>query len=481
MEEKRIGEQEPTYRIGNLDYTNTAGVRAVEMYEKTGRKAQPWQEYMICDILAVNDDELWTHTKCGYSIPRRNGKGEVLTMRELYGLLTGEKVLHTAHRTTTSSSAAARLAALLKDAGYTELSRKKKGDDVTGCYLYSKQFGLERITFLETNGTVDFRTRSSVGGLGEGFSCLIIDEAQEYTEDQQSTLQYVVSDSANPQIILCGTPPTAVSKGTVFPKLRESCMCGETEDTFWAEWSVDQQSDVDNVDLWYKCNPAMGFQLNERKVKAEDKTDVIDFNIQRLGLWLKYNQKSAISAVEWEELAVETLPKRNSLKSFGIKFGNDGQNTALSVAYRTEEGNIFVETIACNPTRAGTRWLIDFFGRSKDVGAIVVDGASGQKLFTDAMKEAKIKFTTILPTVKEIINANSSFEQAIFSKGICHRAQPSLVQVVTNCDKRPIGSNGGFGYRSVMPDAEISILDSVILAHWGVGEIKEPKKQKVAY
>ena len=93
MEEKRFGEQEPTYRLGNLDYTKTAGVEAIHTYERTGREAQPWQEFLIYDILAVNNDDLWTHTKCGYSVPRRNGKGEVLTIRELYGLANGERIL----------------------------------------------------------------------------------------------------------------------------------------------------------------------------------------------------------------------------------------------------------------------------------------------------------------------------------------------------------------------------------------------------
>ena len=119
-------------------------------------------------------------------------------------------------------------------------------------------------------------------------------------------------------------------------------------------------------------------------------------------------------------------------------------------------------------------------GRATDIGTVVVDGANGQRLLADAMKKAKLKAPT-LPTVKDIIKANASFEQGIYNDGICHRGQPSLVQVVTNCDKRPIGSNGGFGYRSIMPDAEIALMDSVILAHWAVNELKERKKQSVSY
>ena len=41
----------------------------------------------------------------------------------------------------------------------------------------TKQFGLERIEWLSGDGVINFRTRSSKGGLGEGYDLLIIDEA----------------------------------------------------------------------------------------------------------------------------------------------------------------------------------------------------------------------------------------------------------------------------------------------------------------
>jgi len=476
----RYGNQTPTHSVV-LPYTETKGPVAIKLYKETGREPQEWQESLIDNILAVNEDGLWVHTKYGYSVPRRNGKGEILTIRELYCLEVGEHALHTAHRVTTSSSASKRLAALLKAKGYTEILRPRKDEVYTQSYIYTKQSGLERITLLDTGGSVDFRTRTSVGGLGEGFDLLIVDEAQEYTDDQQSALQYVVSDSANPQIILCGTPPTAVSKGTVFQKLRDSSLEGDTEDTGWAEWSVDEQSDVNDIELWYKCNPAMGYQLNERKVKAEDKNDVIDFNIQRLGLWIKYNQKSVITEAEWFALEVEQVPERAGKKFLGIKYGVDGNNVALSVAYKAKDDKIFVECLDCRPARIGNDWIMDIISRMQDLGGVIVDGANGQKLLEEAMKNAKIKQKPVLPTVGNIIVANAMFEQALENATICHRAQPSLVLSATNCEKRAIGSNGGFGYKSLTPDTEIALLDSVILVHWLCNEYKERKKQIINY
>ena len=104
MEEKRIGNQEPTIHFA-LPYEATDGQNATDLYELTGRKALEWQKKLVNDILARNDKDLWMHTRYGYSVPRQNGKGEILAIRELYGLATGERVLHTAHLTATSHKA----------------------------------------------------------------------------------------------------------------------------------------------------------------------------------------------------------------------------------------------------------------------------------------------------------------------------------------------------------------------------------------
>ena len=190
--------------IRDRPYTDTKGQEAADLYAATGRTAQEWQLLLLCDIMAVGEDGLWVHTKCGYSVPRRNGKNEVVGMRELHGLQNGEHMLHTAHRTTTSTAASRRLAALLNEAGFTEVMRPKAGQAYKKSYTYTKQIGMECITLLdEGGGTISFRTRSAKGGLGEGFDLLVIDEAQEYTDDQESALKYVVSDSANPQTLFC--------------------------------------------------------------------------------------------------------------------------------------------------------------------------------------------------------------------------------------------------------------------------------------
>lgn len=460
----RLGRQTPTTSL-ILPYTESFGQEAIDLYNTTGRTAQEWQELMCYDILAINDDGLYTHTKFGYSVPRRNGKNEVVVMREMYGLMKGERILHTAHRTTTTHSAWERLLNMVEK---TDLQIEST----------FKAFGKEHI-FLTNGGRIEFRTRTSKGGLGEGFDLLVIDEAQEYQDDQETALKYVVSDSQNPQTIFCGTPPTAVSSGTVFTKLRKNALEGKTKNTGWAEWSVENMSDVHDVELWYDTNPSLGTVLTERKIEDEIGTDEIDFNIQRLGLWIRYNQKSAISENEWNSLQVDILPKLKGKLFVGIKYGNDGANVSMSIAVKTDDERIFVECIDCQSVRNGNYWIINFLKKA-NVQSVVIDGANGQSILSKEMKEYKLK-KPILPTVKEVIEANSLFQLGLSSKIICHKGQPSLKNIVTNCEKRAIGTNGGFGYKSIKEGADSSLLDSVIFAYWSCSTAKEQKTQKVSY
>lgn len=477
----RQGAQRPTQSVV-LPYTETEGPEAIRLYHESGRTAIEWQELLICDIMAVGDDGLWVHQKFGYSLPRRNGKNEIAAMRELRGLERGERICHTAHRTTTSHAAWERLVKILADAGYTELGRRTRDEDPPErSYRTTKAYGLESIE-VTGGGTAVFRTRTANGGLGEGFDLLVIDEAQEYTIDQEAALIYTVSDSMNPQTIFCGTPPTTTSAGTVFSKMRSDCLAGETYDTGWAEWSVDTiPEDIQDVELWYQTNPSMGYHLNERKIRSEIRPgDTLDFIIQRLGYWYQYNLKSAISEAEWMELAVETLPALRGKLFVGIKYGKDGTNVSMSIAVRTDDNRIFVEAIDCRSVRAGNQWILSFLGNT-EFGKVVVDGANGQELLKKEMQEAGIRKKPVLPTVREVIAANAAFEQALFGKTLCHKAQPSLVNVVSNCEKRAIGSGGGFGYRSMKDTADISLLDSVILAVWACAEAKGSKPQRISY
>lgn len=460
----RVGRQEPTVSV-ILPYKDTKGPEAIALYNKSEKDALEWQAALTYDIMAVNDDGLWIHQKFGYSVPRRNGKSEMALARCVWGLKHGERILYTAHRASTAHSIWERLSRLCA----------KCDIKITSSF---RAFGKEHL--YTEDSAIEFRTRTSTGGLGEGYDLLIIDEAQEYTPEQETALKYVVTDSANPQTIMFGTPPTAISAGTVFPNYRRNVLHNDSFESGWAEWSVPDMADVNNIDLWYETNPSLGYVLKERTIRSEIGDDKTDFNIQRLGLWIKYNQKSAISRNEWEALQVAKLPRLKGQLFVGIKFGIDGENVALSIAVRTEDDKIFCEVVGCKPIRDGVAWIVRFL-QSADVRKAAVDGKNGSEVLLDACKSMKLKKPEQI-TVQQFIKANSLFDMAMEQGTLVHMQQSAVTQVVSNCERRKIGSNGGLGYRSLLDGADISLLDSMIIAHGLCSETKaEKKKQHIDY
>ena len=443
MSEKRIGRQTPTTSLV-LPYIETKGKEAVEIYNKTGRTAREWQELLIYDILAIDKEGMWVHSLFCYSLPRRNGKTEDVIMRIMWGITHGEKILYTAHMISTAHSVFETICALLDQAEIEYTSVKAKGSE--NIRLLNEKGKAYKLDHL-----VNFRTRSNTGGLGEGYDVLVIDEAQEYTIDQESALKYVISASSNPQTIMLGTPPTAISHGTVFQKMRDKVLEGKSKNTGWAEWSIEHMHDPYDRDVWYETNPSLGQGLTERVIEKE-----------------------------WENLKVVTVPNFQNKLFVGIKYGVDGKHVAMSIATKVDE-KIFVESIDCQSVRNGNTWIISFL-KEADIEKVVIDGSGSQQILSDEIKDYGIKLKPVLPKVSDVVVANNMFEQAVTSsKNICHNDQPSLKQIVTNCKRRAIGTNGGFGFKAMMEEHEIALLDSVILAHWACATYKGvKKKQKIS-
>lgn len=45
----------------------------------------------------------------------------------------------------------------------------------------------------------------------------------------------------------------------------------------------------------------------------------------------------------------------------GIKYGKDNKNVALSIAVKTTDQRIYIESLDCREIAKGNPWLIDFY------------------------------------------------------------------------------------------------------------------------
>ena len=210
---RKYGKQKPRLRFAPA-YKYSDGADASELVKAYGYELDPWQRDVIKDWLGRDEQDKFTSTTCGLSVPRQNGKNTLLEVRELYGLVTtGEKIVHTAHQVNTAREAFLRLSSFFKNAdAYPELARMVKS--------IRSGNGMEEIE-LKNGGRVKFSSRSNVSNLGFSVDVVVFDEAQALTDEQISVIMPIISASPNDnrQMIYTGTPPTVSMNGEVFGAL----------------------------------------------------------------------------------------------------------------------------------------------------------------------------------------------------------------------------------------------------------------------
>jgi hypothetical protein len=429
-----------------------------------GLTPDPWQFTVLDGWLGRRKDGRWSAGRCGLAVPRQNGKNGVIEIRELYGMVAlGEKFLHTAHEVKTARKAFQRLASFFENPNYPELVALVKEIRRTN--------GQEAIV-LTNGGSVEFVARTRGSGRGYTVDVLVVDEAQELTDEQLEALLPTISAAplGDPQIIFTGTPPGPGVHGEVFTRTRDAGVEGKDKRLAWDEWSVQASHDLDPTDrrLWHETNPALGGRLLLSTLEDELATMSPDgFARERLGVWP--SDQKALTVVPmsaWRECAASNPPTDGDV-SFSVDMSPDRSVVAISAARRWEDGRVHVECVRHESTNKGTGWAVEWLAdRWKQTTAVVIDGQSPAMALLPELTSRGVK-----PTVTgagDMAKGCGMFYDAVVSGQLTHFDQPTLNEALIGAKKRDIGQAGGWGWNRKRIDVDLTPLVSATLAHYGL-------------
>ena len=460
------GSQEPRIRVEPERY-NTDGEDASALMSEYGYALDPWQRMVLDCWLGTDEDGRYTVTSAGLALPRQNGKNVCLEAREFYGLvISGEKILHTAHQVRTAKKSFRRLAALFTD---------KRHPEITDTVKQIRYTNGEECIELVNGGSIEFSARSRQAARGfDGISLVVYDEAQELTDDQVEAIMATLSASATGtrQIIYTGTPPYPNCPGEVFRRRRRVCIDDPGKYDAWHEWSVEAKTvddiKVDDTSLWYMTNPALGYRLSEEFTAEEMRSMSVDgFARERLGWWspiLEEVVNYAIPTDLWDGCASDLPKPAEGKTAYAVKFSVDGSEVCLCGAIIPEEGAARISMIERRPTGLGTRWLSDWLSARYDkASCVVVDGKNGADVLTDRLVEVwKAKGSVIRPGGKDVVAAASTLMDMLTEQKVTwFRPQSELRESAITAVKRPIFGGWGFGGTNSTP------IEAAALALWG--------------
>ena len=493
----KTGRQEPTFEhCGEYEYSY--GEEVAEMFaEDAGATFFPSQLHELNLMLARDCDGSPAAVTLGISKPRQNGKSYAARFYAVYmAVFEHRDVLYSAHHSSTTKKMFSAMCDLFESPErFPEFAKDVKS--------ISHARGYEGFYFrdwknadgeIRKGGSIEFATRTNSGSRGGTYSVIVIDEAQEMTADQQEAMLPTTSAASEvsdlrmmPQQIYIGTPPSPSCNGTVFREMHDAAHRRQGKQAWWVEWCLETKNvreaipDVETaIKLAYETNPAMGYRIAEKTVKAEFDTMRVDgFARERLAWWsptVSQIVEYAIPKAKWEKCASNEMAPKEGKRAYGVKFSADGAVVSLCGAVIPNEGLARISLIDKRPTGHGIQWLADWLNaRYGKASCVVIDGRNGVDVLIDKISTTwKIKGSIIRPGVRDVIAATSTLTDALAEQTVTwYKPQAEMEDSAMTSVKRKVGSGWSFGGENPTP------IEAAALALWGAKNSKRDPSRKM--
>lgn len=433
-----------------------------------------WQELILRASLGERTDGLWAAKRVGISVPRQNGKSQLMVARILAGVLLFEekKIVVSAHQADTARESFNKLVEILEADGNEWLMARVKPNGIMNA------INREAVKF-RNGATVQFKARTGAGGRGFSSDCLMLDEAQRLKRSAWVSINSTMSAMPNPQVWLLGTPPTPEDEGEVFGSVRDAAIGGASESSAWCEWAASPDDDPAEEYTRWKANPAWNTRINHEIVQGEFETYSPDeFSLDRLGIWASETGiKRALPSSWWESTAVDSKP--DGVPSFAAAFSADGMRVALAGAVRAgDDDPIHVEHLkATDDGLRGLAPIADWFVEKDAAGTprwrraarVIISGQSGAHVLKQLLIERRVPERRILlVTTPQYLQACGLLEESLRGRTVTHRreGQEQLDESIATVVKDKRG-----GWASSVDETP---TEAISLALWGARTFTRP-------
>ncbi|OFT30821.1 hypothetical protein HMPREF3170_03610 [Corynebacterium sp. HMSC08D02] len=473
-----VGSQQPSFltlparrAVDHFDAEDS-----IELAAAFGLVADPWQEGIVTAAMGVRDDGALAATRIGISVPRQNGKNGSLEVIELGQLVfLGRRILHTAHETKTNRKAFQRIAAFFE-----------QHDDLKTMVSQIRKVNGQEAIFLNNGASIEFVARSKGSARGFSADTLVVDEAQQLSEEELAALLPVISASPSPQQIFTGTPPAPTDiQGAVFREIHDTAHEGTDPTLMWAEWSAEPnpgevEVDADDETLWFKANPALGKRMTIDAVRAE-RAALSDaaFRRERLGLWEQERTARVLPFEDWQACADANIHDDGQPVAIGIDIAPGRDAASIAACGLTVEGRPWLDVIE---NRRGTpNWLVPRLKailEKQPARAVLIDVLSPAGSLIEPLEAEGIKVSRIGSNI--MAAAAGQLFDAVMSHDLRHLDQAPLNLAAAAARKRKLGD--AWAWNRSNEDADITPLVAATMALTGrtYGRAKRPVTPKRA-
>lgn len=498
----KYGSQVPTESFYDDTLKSFMDIQEVSKeLEEFGMSLYPWQDLVLRTSLGVSNGSLY-YGNVGLSVPRQNGKSEILVWRAIIGMLyLKQDILYTSYNKDSAKSIYTRMQDIVDDS-----SKLKKFIKVGDQHNKMELRAFDPRTG-EPLGMVEFHTRAGGKARGESYDVIFFDESQFLTSEQIASATPTTATFADSQVWYVGTPEPIgkiVSRGAtagmisdgVFRRIRRDILFKGQAHSCFFEWGVDSLVPKEDKRYWYVSNPSLGFKpskgrgLTERSFLVDNLSNE-EFAVERLGFWSRQEKSSVIDAGTWDNLSIDksvekfyTSPDSHDSMVLSVKSDYEDEWIDVALAFRYD-GATFTRIADSFPM--DRPWVENVMGivmkmvEYDKCKEIIIDGETAQQQITQALRREgrwprnakKRHGKVVLATPNHARYSASNLVSKIIAKEVFHSAQPQVDGAVYDAEKRMHGKTW-WGFRSISGKTKSGLLETIALAVYAATESETP-------
>lgn len=462
---------------------------AIELAAGYGLVLDEWQANFVRAWLRTDKDGLWCSSTWAISVSRQNGKNGGLEVVELYLMVAlGMKILHTSHLLGSARKAFKRLMHFF---GRQTNDPNALFPELNALVVEIRKTNGQEAIELSNGAVIELGARTGGAGRGSSFDVLVVDEAQEYEEDEQEALEPTTSasPSGDPVTIYMGTPPRDISeRGAPFVRVRNAAVTGADKRSAYVEHSP--VGDVDRMDEatlrafvqdrsnWAAAIPALGGRVKVRTVETEvAKWSPRSFARERLNMWPTPREggQPAFPERKWSATGIDEVPADWPVAAYGVDMNPARDLVSIGVAAFADEGMTHLELAADAPfAEAGTQALVEWlWERAKRTKPVVIDGLSPARDVLEVPLKNKGMKVFILGAT-EWSQACAMTKEAVDQGTVSHFVeQVPLTHSMLHTVLEPLKNRpGSFKFAPATVDMELCRTVAVTCAFYGSKKFK---------
>lgn len=420
----------------------------------------PWQR-LVADVgLELKEDGRLAYREVVVSVMRQHGKSTLVLCFEAERCFAWSEPQRVAYTAQTGWDARRKLIddhapQLLAVPAFRKLigdEAKPKGGGVF------RGTGNEHIAWAGTGSRIDVPSSSSGAGHGKTIDLGVIDEAWKDEDDRrEQALLPAMATRDNAQLLL---PSTAGTDASVYlrRKVEAGRHAAETDPgsgIAYFEWSIPEDADIDDPEVWWAHMPALGRTISVDVVHhARKSMSENEFRRAFGNQWTAGEHERVIPDELWEQVQdAQASPAAPLCFAFDVL--PDRSAGAIVVA-----GGGAVEVVEAGP---GASWIVS---RLEEIvgawsGEVVIDGGGPALSLAQELELRGVPVTQL--SSPEVAASCARFYDSVADEGVRVRPHDALDAAVAGVAKRPTGDR--FVWSRSASTADITPLMAASLAH----------------